>query len=317
MWLRKIVTKSLILLCFCFLNTKAQETLTEKQQFGSNPGNLKLFFYNSNSSSKKPLVVVLHGCSQTAKQIDAITHWSTLGKQNGFAVIFPQQKLINNPNLCFNWFQEDNLNNYDEVKSIQQMIEFAIDSFNVDTSQIFIYGVSAGAIIAQSLCANTPWLFKSAAICAGIPYKALVGTNAFKLISKPVIKTSEEWGNLVKQQSPNYKGAYPNMIFMHGTEDNVVNFDYSTENLKQWCYIHTIATQPSYVDYKDALVNVEKKYFGTDVNYGKVILYIVNETGHKIPVDSTYSENNIFAKKINFNSTLEIAKDFKLIKHDK
>ena len=121
---------SFLLLLFFTVNGFCQQPLCEQTQFGSNPGNLKCFYYNkSTSQNKKPLVVVLHGCSQTAKQIDAITLWSNLALQNNFVAMYPQQKFLNNPNLCFNWFTESNQTVNEEIQSISTMVPPGIASF--------------------------------------------------------------------------------------------------------------------------------------------------------------------------------------------
>ena len=51
------------------------------------------------------LVVVLHGCAQTAAGYDLGAGWSTLANRYGFALLLPEQQRSNNPNGCFNWFQ--------------------------------------------------------------------------------------------------------------------------------------------------------------------------------------------------------------------
>jgi poly(hydroxyalkanoate) depolymerase family esterase len=51
------------------------------------------------------LVVVLHGCTQTAAGYDLGAGWSTLADRYGFALLLPEQQRSNNPNGCFNWFQ--------------------------------------------------------------------------------------------------------------------------------------------------------------------------------------------------------------------
>ncbi len=307
-----------ILLLFVFTKSFSQQPLTEVVDFGVNPGNLKLYYYNPTPEIKnKPLVVVLHGCNQNAKHIDNITMWSDLAKQNNFCVIYPQQKLINNPNLCFNWFQEKNQNSEDEILSIYTMIKFVRDTFNIDTTNIFLYGVSAGANTTNILCANFPWMFKASAVAAGSPYKAAYGENTLKYIGKPIIKTETEWGDLVRHQNPNYYGAYPKMIFMHGTKDFIVDFYFNKENIKQWCNIHQLSTEPILTETIAREERINKYYYGNTKNNIKIIDYIVNDVGHKIPVDSTYTGNNIFAKKIQFNSTLEIAKDFGIVNYGK
>src|SRR5215813_2117738 len=79
--------------------------LAERHSFGSNPGNLRMLTYMPSPSAKRPaLVVVLHGCGQTAAGYDLGAGWSTLADRYGFALLMPQQQPANNPNGCFNWF---------------------------------------------------------------------------------------------------------------------------------------------------------------------------------------------------------------------
>ena len=66
---------------------QCQQQITELKKFGTNPGNLKMFVHIPNSkqgTSSKPLVVVLHGCSQSAESIAAQTGWNKLSDQYGF-----------------------------------------------------------------------------------------------------------------------------------------------------------------------------------------------------------------------------------------
>jgi len=79
--------------------------LREVHAFGSNPGNLRMFSYHPPKLAENPaLVVVLHGCTQTAGGYDVGAGWSTLADRYGFALLFPEQQRTNNPNGCFNWF---------------------------------------------------------------------------------------------------------------------------------------------------------------------------------------------------------------------
>jgi len=80
--------------------------LQETADFGSNPGNLRMFSYLPPSlAADAPLVVVLHGCTQSAASYDQGAGWSTLADQYGFALLFPEQQHINNAYGCFNWFE--------------------------------------------------------------------------------------------------------------------------------------------------------------------------------------------------------------------
>src|SRR5712691_6723851 len=80
-------------------------TTAEVAEFGSNPGNLRMFKYVPDSLRASPaLVVALHGCTQTAADYDNEPGWRALADRWGFVLLLPQQELLSNSNLCFNWF---------------------------------------------------------------------------------------------------------------------------------------------------------------------------------------------------------------------
>ena len=82
--------------------------LKEAHNFGSNPGNLRMFSYLPPTLAENPpLVVVLHGCTQSAAGYDFGAGWSTLAQRYGLALLLPEQQRSNNPNICFNWFQPE------------------------------------------------------------------------------------------------------------------------------------------------------------------------------------------------------------------
>ena len=91
----------LIILIICLNTAYSQHAkkMTKIENFGKNPGNLRMFIYADNHSdtNKIPLVVVLHGCGENAKSVSELTGWNKLSDLNSFIVLYPQQKFINNP----------------------------------------------------------------------------------------------------------------------------------------------------------------------------------------------------------------------------
>ena len=73
---------------------------------------------------KAPLVIALHGCTQTADEYDHGTGWSSLADSLGFAVVYPQQQPANNPKNCFSWFVPGDIaRGRGEALSIREMVD--------------------------------------------------------------------------------------------------------------------------------------------------------------------------------------------------
>lgn len=307
----------------------SQHVIEEIKNFGSNPGNLRMFVRRPHHlidtityRAHKPLVVVLHGCNQDAQSISRQAGWNKLADNFDFYVIYPEQKRLNNASECFNWFSEENISrDKGECGSIKQMIDRMRDSFRIDTTQIYVYGLSAGAAMTSALMANYPWLFNAGAVLAGAPYGmatgAMAGLNAM-VNSKN--KTSKEWGELVEKNNPGYKGKYPRLIIVHGKKDKVVNPKNSAQLVKQYAYLlhtDTIPSQtiPSFAENKD----VTKFIYTNKEKQEEIFYYEIDHLGHALIIDPGDDimhggETGLFSVDKDFFSTYWIAKDFGLIR---
>src|SRR5687767_3101012 len=104
-------------------NSNDDGRLGHLSDFGPNPGELDARLYTP-TESPIALVVVLHGCTQTASSYDRGSGWSELAERHGFAVLFPQQRRANNSNLCFNWFLPgDARRGRGEAASVGEMVQ--------------------------------------------------------------------------------------------------------------------------------------------------------------------------------------------------
>src|ERR1043165_2779582 len=75
--------------------------LADVTGFGSNPGALQMFTYVPKKLVRSAaLVVVLHGCTQSAASYDVGAGWSTLAERYGFVLLLPEQTPKNNPKTC-------------------------------------------------------------------------------------------------------------------------------------------------------------------------------------------------------------------------
>lgn len=197
--------------------------------------------------SNRPLVVVLHGCTQTAASM-VNAGWNALADQYQFAVVYPEQQTANNPVRCFNWAGEygDTANlvrGQGENQSIISMVDTAIAAHASDASKVYVVGFSAGAAFAVVLAATWPEKFAAVAVMSGLPYKCATSVNGAYTCQNPgVTKTAPQWGDLVR--GVNTTGPWPRVQIWHGASDTTVAYANEAELVKQWTDVMGIDQTP-------------------------------------------------------------------------
>jgi feruloyl esterase len=310
---------------FCFPFLSFGHNLLEIADFGTNPGNLKMYVYSPENLPKNsgvPLVVVLHGCFQNAEAVSETSGWNKLADLNGFVVVYPQQNYTNNASGCFDWFRSKDVNRgRGEVFSIKQMIDYMPNNFGTDSHRVFVSGLSAGAAMAVALMATYPESIKAGAIYAGGPYK--VARNAFEamfVLWLPPNKSPKKWAQRVRSQNPNYKGSYPALIVVHGNRDFVVNIRNSRELIQQWAYLHNVALKSVKIQKEFAgCSKVSRLTYKNQSEKDVIVFYKIKELGHALPIKIGEAENegglnDLFSSNIGFHSTYWVAKDFGILK---
>ncbi|MBL7885026.1 MAG: PHB depolymerase family esterase, partial [Bacteroidia bacterium] len=315
----------ILLLAFTFINNSIQaQKLKRVKRFGKNKGHLKMYYYEPstiNKNNPQALVVVLHGCLQCAGSVASQTGWNKLADQYGFYVLYPQQRFFNNPEKCFKWYKRRHTNkNKGENYSIKKMIDYMKTKSKIDSSNVFITGLSAGAAMSVIMMADYPEIFNSGAIFAGGAYKSGNGyVSAMMALLGWRVKSAEKWGKIVKKQNPNFTGEYPKMIIYQGNSDWVVNKRNGVELLKQWTNLHHISTTPTETINQYANISdIQRNSYHNKSNKEAVVFYKVNKLSHALlinPGNCRYEggRRGFFSKDKDFHSTLFTAYDFGLI----
>lgn len=222
-------------------------SLVAFEQFGSNPGRLNAWAYVPRELPQgAPLVVVLHGCTQSARGYDHGSGWSAAAEEHGFAVLFPEQQRANNPNLCFNWYQpKDARRGGGEALSIRQMVAAMQVRYGTDPARVFATGLSAGGAMAAVMLATYPDVFAGGAVIAGLPFgTAHSVVKAFDRMRGHKQMSGDELAELVKAASK-HSGPWPALSVWHGTGDMTVHSSNATALVDQWRALHGVADAPA------------------------------------------------------------------------
>ena len=281
------------------------------EHFGPNPGNLRMILGTPATNTRlRPLVVALHGCSQTAAGFAAASGWTRCSQAHDFLLLLPEQKRENNQQTCFSWFEPgDTRRGGGEVASIQAMIATAIRQFGADPRRVFITGLSAGGAMAGAMLATYPEVFAGGAILAGLPFgTATTMSAAFESMMTGKVKEPKIWGDIVRAASPN-DGRWPDIAIWHGTADKVVKPINAGELVKQWTNIHGLGADRPSEDHVGAVV---RRTWLNATRHASVIEYSVPGMGHGVPIEDSMPPAPFFLS-AGIDSSEQICRDWGLI----
>jgi poly(hydroxyalkanoate) depolymerase family esterase len=267
------------------------DRLGDLPAFGPNPGALRGRTYVPDGlAAGAPLVVVLHGCTQTAAGYDAGSGWSQLADRHGFALLFPEQSRANSPNLCFNWFQpEDIRRDAGEARSIRAMIAAMVETHAIDPARIHVTGLSAGGAMTSVMLATYPEVFAGGAIIAGLPY-GTAGTmpQAFDRMRGHGGPDGARLATLVRDAS-DHDGPWPTISIWHGSGDATVNPGNADAIAQQWRALHGVDSGPS----RDEIIDGYPRRTWCDRN-GRAVIesYIITGMAHGTPL-ATHGEDAV------------------------
>ena len=265
-------------------NERRLEALTG---FGTNPGELDARIYLP-TEAPNALVVVLHGCTQSAGVYDKGSGWSKLAERHGFALLFPQQRRTNNSNLCFNWYlPSDARRGRGEASSISQMIDHMATRYQLDRSRTFITGLSAGGAMTSVMLACYPELFAGGAIIAGLPFASANSLGeALERMRGQGFPSRRQLSDRVKAAA-DHSGRPPVLSVWHGTQDTIVAPSNAAEIVDQWRGLHDIGGNGRQVE----IVAGHRRETWSDRGGGVLIeKYDIRGMGHGTPLSTRDSE---------------------------
>ncbi|MFJ8977817.1 PHB depolymerase family esterase [Streptomyces sp. NPDC102282] len=253
--------------------------------FGSNPGNLQMFAYTPDTvAAGAPLVVALHGCTQSANAYYTNSGWTKYADLWGFDVVFPQTTSANNALSCFGWFdQAESTRGRGEAASVVQMVEYAKKTYGSDGRRVYVTGLSAGGGMTADLLAAYPDVFAGGSVASGLPAQCATGQAAASACQTGPQKLSPaQWGDKVRGSYPGWTGPWPRVAIWQGTSDYTVYPANATALRDQWTDVWGIGQTPSSTQ---SLPGGTTRSVYTDTSGQPAVeTFSVSGMGHGLPV---------------------------------
>jgi poly(hydroxyalkanoate) depolymerase family esterase len=194
-----------------------------------------------------PLLVMLHGCTQTPADLARGTRMNEAADRHGFVVAYPQQTHQHNGQGCWNWFLADHqARGYGEPDLLAGITKEATARLgaSVQPRRVFVAGMSAGAAAAVVLGATYPDLFSAIGVHSGLHYR--IATNqqaAFEAMRRGGTEPARR-GREAFEAMGEHARVMP-IIVVHGSGDNVVRPVNGDQVVEQWLATNGLAAPGS------------------------------------------------------------------------
>ena len=108
---------------------------------------------NYSQKESLPLIIALHGGGGNAQDMEKLTNYefNKLADDKNFIVVYPngiQRHWNDGRNLSIYYTQKENIN---DVKFISELIDHMIKNYNVNSSRVYVTGMSNGALMSYRL----------------------------------------------------------------------------------------------------------------------------------------------------------------------
>lgn len=259
-----LTLKHLLLVCALIVAIGVASFLPSRSVAYASAGTFQQYTYSGSAGSRPyfvytpanytpgtavPLIVMLHGCTQTPTDFAAGTQMNALADQDHFIVVYPQQTSTYNSQQCWNWFvPADQARGGGEpaiIAGITQAVEQNTSAWTVDTSHVYVAGMSAGAAMSVIMGATYPDIFAAIAVHSGLEYQAATSQSAATTSLSQGGPDPTQQGQAAYNAMGSSARVVPTIVF-HGTSDYTVYPLNGDQVVQQWMQTDHLASNNTY-----------------------------------------------------------------------
>lgn len=196
----------------------------------------RLYVPDGIGDEKRPLLVAIHGCTQTAADFAGLARIAKLADANRILALLPSQTSAANASLCWNWFLPANQARGDgEASIIIAMIDAVKARYKIDATRVYVAGVSSGGYTTSILLSCYSDVFAAGMVASGGMYEAagdVFSAALAALYGSPVDPKAA--GDDAYRCSGSARGRTIPILVFHGSDDAVVNLRSGEQVVRQF-----------------------------------------------------------------------------------
>ena len=193
------------------------------------------------TTGRRSMLVVLHGCVQTADDIARGSRLSDAAARDGFVALYPEQPAAAHPQRCWNWFVPgQTTRGQGEVALLAELIDSVARREGVDPQRIGLVGMSAGAAMAANLAVAYPGRYAALAMHSGIAAGAATDVASALRVMGQGAADGDALGDAALAAMGPRARPIP-VIVLHGAADRVVSPANVRATVAQWTRVNARA----------------------------------------------------------------------------